>query len=176
MDFKVWISYLDVHFDYPNAVARLTVDRAGAYGKPTCVLKINNSEGFLVGPPNIDINKSRSFLSWLCSTHACWCALAPAKLPMKGLVCIASILGTAILVRIAIKMLQCELFLFIMPIFGAVVLCSLFGLHTNLLLPSCVFLHRLIVLAIYRFIISVSNVCTRIASTFTVLRFCIEMI
>ena len=139
MDFKVWISYLDVHFDYPNAVARLTVDRAGAYGKPTCVFKINNSEGFLVGPPNIDINKSRSFLSWLCSTHACWCALAPAKLPMKGLVCIASILGTAILVRIAIKMLQCELFLFIMPIFGAVVLCSLFRLHTNLLLPSCVF-------------------------------------
>ena len=176
VDFKVWISYLDVHFDYPNAVARLTVDRAGAYGTPTCVFQINNSEGFLVGPPNIDINKSRSFLSWLCSTHACWCALAPANLPMKELVCIASILGTAILVRIAIKMLQCGLLVLIMHIFGAVVLCSLFGLHTKVLLPICVFLHRLIVLAIYRFTISVSGVCTRIASTFTVLRSCIEMI
>ena len=83
VDFRVWISYLHVSFDYPNAVTRLTVDRAGAYGTPTCVVQINNSEGFLVGPPNIDLNKSRSFLSWLCSAHACWCSLAPAKLPMK---------------------------------------------------------------------------------------------
>ena len=85
VNFNVWMSYLDVHFDYPNAVTRLTVDRAGAYGTPTCVFQINNSDGFLVGPPNIDLNKSRSFLSWLCSTHACWCALAPANLPMKEL-------------------------------------------------------------------------------------------
>ena len=85
VNFKVWISYLDVHFDYPNAVARLTVDRASAYGTPTCVFQINNSIGFLVGPPNIYLNKSRSFLSWLCSTHACWAALAHANLPMKEL-------------------------------------------------------------------------------------------
>ena len=61
------------------------VDRAGAYGTPTCVFHVNNSEGFVVGPPNIDLNKSRSCLPWLCSTHACWCALAPANLPMKEL-------------------------------------------------------------------------------------------
>ena len=85
VDFRVWISYLNVNFDYPNAVTRLTVDRAGAYGTPTCVVQINNSEGFLVGLPNIDLNKSRSFLSWLCSTHACWGALAPANLPMEEL-------------------------------------------------------------------------------------------
>ena len=85
VDFRVWISYLDVHFDYPNAVTRLTVDRASAYGTPTCVFQINNSIGFLVGPPKIYLNKSRSFLSWLCSTHACWAALAHANLPMKEL-------------------------------------------------------------------------------------------
>ena len=38
-----WISYLDVHFDYPNAVTRLTVDRASAYGTPTCVFKMTTS-------------------------------------------------------------------------------------------------------------------------------------
>ena len=70
VNFKVWISYLDVHFDYPNAVARLTVDRASAYGTPTCVFQINNSIGFLVEAPNIDRDKSRSFLCWLCSTHS----------------------------------------------------------------------------------------------------------
>ena len=48
VNFKVWISYLDVHFDYPNAVIRLTVDRASAYGTPTCVFKMNTSIGFLV--------------------------------------------------------------------------------------------------------------------------------
>jgi hypothetical protein len=96
VDFRVWISYLDVHFDYPNAVARLTVDRASAYGTPTCVFQINNSEGFRVGPPNIDLNKSRSFLFWLWFTHSWGCALAPRKftedmplhpanLPMKEL-------------------------------------------------------------------------------------------
>ena len=84
-DFKVWISYLGINFDYPNAVTRLAVDRASANGTPTCVFQINNSEGFLVGPPNIDLNKSRSCSSWLCSTHACWGALAPANLLMKKL-------------------------------------------------------------------------------------------
>ena len=83
--FRVWISYLDVNFDYPNAVTRLTVDRASVCSTPTCVFQIANCEGFLVGPPNIDLNKSRSFLSWLCSAHACWCSLAPANLPMKEL-------------------------------------------------------------------------------------------
>ena len=43
-----WISYLDVNFDYPNAITRLTVDRASAYGAPTCVFKMNTSIGFLV--------------------------------------------------------------------------------------------------------------------------------
>ena len=85
VDFSVWLSYLDVNFDYPNAVTRLTVDRASAYGTPTFVFQINNSEGFLMGPLNIDLNKSRPFSSWLCSTHACWGALAPANLPMKEL-------------------------------------------------------------------------------------------
>ena len=84
-DFKVWISYLGINFDYPNAVTRLTVHQASAYGTPTFVFQINNSEGFLVGPPNIDLNKSRPCSSWLCSTHACWGALAPANLPMKEL-------------------------------------------------------------------------------------------
>jgi hypothetical protein len=84
VDFMVWISYLDVNFDYPG-VTWLTVDRASAYGTPTCVFQINNSKGFLVGPPNIDLNKSRSFSSWLCFTHACWGALAPANLHMKEL-------------------------------------------------------------------------------------------
>ena len=79
LDFRVWISYLDVNFDYPNAVTRLTVDRAIACGTPTCVFQINNSDGFLVWPPNTEFNKSRSFSSWLCSTHACWGALAPSK-------------------------------------------------------------------------------------------------
>ena len=70
VNFKVWISYLDVHFEYPNAVARLTVDRASAYGTPTCVFQINNSIGFLVEAQNIDRDKSRSFLCGLCSTHS----------------------------------------------------------------------------------------------------------
>ena len=157
MDFRVWIAYLDVHFDYPNAVARLTVDRAGAYGTPTCVCQINNSEGFLVGPPNIDINKSRSFLSWLCSTHACWCALAPANLPMKELSGLYSqypwncnsgpdcYQDVAMWIACAYNAyIWCGCFMF--AIFQ-------FNLHTNLLLPSCVFLHRLIVPAIYRFTI-----------------------
>ena len=79
MEFRVWISYLDVNFYYPNAVTRLTVDRASVNGTPTCVFQINNPQGFLVGPPNIDLNKSRSFSWWLCSTHACWGALALRK-------------------------------------------------------------------------------------------------
>ena len=85
VDFRVLVSYLGVNFDYPNAVTRLTVDRASVYSTPTCVFQINNSEGLLVGPPNIDLNKSRSCSSWLCPTHACWGALAPANLPMKKL-------------------------------------------------------------------------------------------
>ena len=109
-----WISYLDVHFDYPNAVARLTVDRASAYGTPTCVFKLNTSIGFLVWPPKIDLNKSRSFLSWLCSTHACWAALPMQNYPWKSfLVCIFNIFGAAFLVRIAIKMLKCRLLVLI---------------------------------------------------------------
>ena len=52
---------------------------------PHLFFQINNSEGFWVGPPNIDLNKSRPCSSWLCSTHACWGALAPANLPMKEL-------------------------------------------------------------------------------------------
>ena len=96
VDFMVWISYLDVRFDSPSAVARLTVDRADAYVTPTCVFPINNSEGFRVGPQHTDLNKSRSFVFWLCSTHSWWGALAPrnftqevplppANLPMKEL-------------------------------------------------------------------------------------------
>ena len=77
-DFKVWISYLGINFDYPNAVTRLAVDRASANGTPTCVFQINKSEGFLVGPPNNDLNKSRLFSSWLCS-----CMNARALLPRK---------------------------------------------------------------------------------------------
>ena len=92
--FRIWITYCGFQgldflsgcpLRFPNAVTRLTVDRAGAYGTPTCVFPINNSDGFRVGPPNIDLNKSRLFSSWFCSTHACWGALAPANLPMKEL-------------------------------------------------------------------------------------------
>ena len=63
-------------FDFPSAVARLTVDRADAHVTPTCVFPHNNSEGFWRESPNIDLNKSRSFLFWLCSTHSWGGALA----------------------------------------------------------------------------------------------------
>ena len=46
VDFIVWISYLDVHFDYANAVTRLTVDRADAHVTPAYVFQINNSHRF----------------------------------------------------------------------------------------------------------------------------------
>ena len=68
-------------FDSPSAVARLTVDRADADVAPTYVFPINNSEGFRGEAPNIDLNKSRSFLFWLCSTHSWRALLPPAILP-----------------------------------------------------------------------------------------------
>ena len=138
VDFRVWISYLDVHFDYPNAVARLTVDRASAYGTPTCVFQINNSIGFLVGPPRIYLNKSRSFLSWLCSMHVG--PLLPTQIyPWRSSrVCILNILGAAILIRFAIEVSQCELLLLIMRIFPAVVSCLL---NPNLLSFAIVIAH-----------------------------------
>ena len=75
--------------------------------------QINNSEGFLVGPPNMDINKSRSFLCWLCSTHSWEGPLAPRSFPKMcpwtkqtypwrcSWVCILCVLGAVILVRIS---------------------------------------------------------------------------
>lgn len=143
-----WMSYLNVNFDYPNAVTRLTVDRASAYGTPTCVFKMNTSIGFLVWPPKIRLNKSHSFLSWLCSTHACCAALPMQTYPWNSfLVCIFNILGAAFLALIAIKMLKCWLLvliiMYLLPLFHV---CHIdISFHTNPLLPSCVFLHLLVV-------------------------------
>ena len=109
VDFRVWISYLDVHFDYPNVVTRFTVDRASAYGTPTRVFQINNSEWFLVGPPSIDLNKSHPFSSLLCSTHAC------RKLTHEGALWFVSPVSLELQFRsgFPIKMSSCGLLLLI---------------------------------------------------------------
>ena len=96
VDFRVWMSYLDVRFDSPSAVTRLTVDRADAKLHPHVFSQSRIPKGSGLGPPNIDLNKSRSLLFWLSSTHSWWGVLAPrnftqdvllrpANLPMKQL-------------------------------------------------------------------------------------------
>ena len=82
--FRVCISYLDFRFDYPNAVTRLTVDRADAYCTPTCVFPINNSDGFLVELPNIDLLQIACIFT-LAVFYACMLSRScPRKLTHEG--------------------------------------------------------------------------------------------
>ena len=116
VDFGVWSSYLDVNFDYPKAVARLTVDRASACGTRTCVFQIKNLKDSLRGLQTSTLTNHVHFhLGCVLRMHV-GALLPPANLPMNSFSGLYPqypwSCNLATLVRIAIKMPQCGLFMF----------------------------------------------------------------
>ena len=100
VEFMVWISYQDVIMRIVGCEFPILIACCGFQGLDflsRCQFRLskrgNQVDGWpskrkwytLVWPPKIDLNKSCAFACWLCPTHACWDALAPAKLPMKEL-------------------------------------------------------------------------------------------
>ena len=117
VDFGVWSSYLDVNFDYPKAVARLTVDRASACGTRTCVFQIKNLKDSLRGLQTSTLTNHVHFhLGCVLRMHV-GALLPPAILPMNSLSELHPqyhwSCKPVTLVRIAIKMSQCGLLVLI---------------------------------------------------------------
>ena len=116
VDFGVWSSYLDVNFDYPKAVARLTVNRASACGTPTCVFKsIIPKDSLWDRQTSTLTNRVHFHLGCVLRMHV-GALLPPANLPMNSFSGLYPqypwSCNPVTLVRIAIKMPQCGLLMF----------------------------------------------------------------